>query len=317
MTDGRRPEVLVLSNLYDLAADMVIANLETAGVPYLRLNRQALAHHRVTVDPSGPLMMVTGPVGRHVVRNPRSIWYRAPVFDRDASGMPLSVDEQLARTQWMAFIRSMSVFGQARWMNHPSATYSAESKPYQLTVANDVGFKTPRTIITNDVESVDATFSDNIAIKSLDTVLLRDNMHDLFTYTTIIARDELSDDNMASVPLIAQQELKKKTDLRVTVVGNQVFAVRILKNEHGIEGDWRTTPKDQLTYASCQLTPADEDRCRELARRMQLTFAAIDLAENDEGLFFIEVNPTGEWSWLVADDRPIDVAITSWLAEGI
>ena len=314
MTDGGKPEVLVLSNLYDLAADMVTSKLETAGVPYLRLNRQALAHHRIAVDPLGPLMTVKGPVGRYVVRNPSSVWYRAPVFDRDVSGMRLSVDEQLSRSQWMAFLRSMSVFRQARWMNHPSATYLAESKPYQLAVADDVGFKTPRTMVTNDVQSIEAAFPDELVVKSLDTVLLHEDMHDLFTYTTVLGRDQLSDSNISSAPITAQQALKNKTDLRVTVVGDQVFTVRILKNQRGIEGDWRITPKDQLTYASCQLTLADEDRCRELVRRLKLAFAAIDLVENDEGLFFIEVNPTGEWSWLVADDRPIDTAIASWLA---
>lgn len=36
-------------------------------------------------------------------------------------------------------------------MNDPSATYLAESKPYQLAVANELGFKVPRTMVTNDV----------------------------------------------------------------------------------------------------------------------------------------------------------------------
>lgn len=120
---------------------------------------------------------------------------------------------------------------------------------------------------------------------------------------------------MGSAPAIAQQALRDKIDMRITVVGDEVFAVRILKNSRGIEGDWRVTPKDQLSYNSFRLPLADEDRCREFARRMGLAFAAIDLVETEEGLFFIEVNPTGEWSWLVAEDRPIDAAIASWLAK--
>ena len=214
----------------------------------------------------------------------------------------------------MAFLRSMSVFEQARWMNHPTATYLAESKPYQLVVADDVGFTIPRTMITNDVDSIEFAFPDELVLKSLDTVLLNEAKHSLFAYTTILRSDKLSDANVASVPVVAQQALRHKVDIRVTVVGDQVFAVHVLKGKGGIEGDWRRTPKDQLRYATCQLPPADERRCLELARRLDLTFAAIDLVENDEGLFFIEVNPTGEWSWLASDDRPIDGAIASWLA---
>lgn len=165
------------------------------------------------------------------------------------------------------------------------------------------------------MKSIEAAFPTDLVLKSLDSVLLNEPGHTLFTYTTVLDRDCLSDDNIGSVPAIAQQALKDKIDMRITVVGDDVFAVRILKDGRGIEGDWRVTPKDQLSYDSFQLPLTDEDRCRELVRRMGLAFAAIDLIENDEGLYYIEMNPTGEWSWLVAEDRPIDAAIASWLAE--
>lgn len=308
------PEVLILSSLYDLAADMVTTRLETAGVSYVRLNREDLARHRITVDPLGPLMQINGPVGRHTVENLKSVWYRAPIFYRNSPGVPLSVDEQLDRSQWMAFLRSLSVFEEARWMNHPSATYQAESKPYQLAAAERVGFRVPRTLVTNDVESIDAVFPEELAIKSLDTVLLTEGEHSLFTYTTILQRDQLTDATIATAPVVAQQAIRNKNDMRVTVVGDHVFAVRVLKDEKGIEGDWRVIPKNQLVYDSCRLTPDIEHKCRKLVHSLGLSFAAIDLAENDRGIFFIEVNPTGEWSWLATNDRPIDVALANWLA---
>ena len=314
MKDEGTPDALILSSLYDLAADMVVSRLEAEGVSYLRLNRQELAQHRITVDPMEPHMRVSGPAGRHDVRNLKSVWYRAPIFHRNTPAIPLSVGDQLARSQWMAFLRSLSVFEHARWMNHPSATYLAESKPYQLAAASQVGFAVPRTLITNDVETINATFPEELAVKSLDTVLLTDGDHSLFAYTTILSRDRLTDANVAAAPVIAQQALRDKTDLRVTVVGDYVFAVRVLRDGNGIEGDWRVIPKSQLVYESCQLTPTVENNCRELVQKLDLAFAAIDLIENDKGVFFVEVNPTGEWSWLTADDRPIDAAIATWLA---
>ena len=307
------PEVLILSSLYDLAADMVAARLEATDVSYVRLNREDLAKHRITVDPLGPTMQISGPVGRHAVENLKSVWYRAPIFHRNSPGIPLSVDEQLDRSQWMAFLRSLSIFDEALWMNHPSATYRAESKPYQLAAADQVGFRVPRTLITNDIENIDAVFPNDLAIKSLDTVLLDEGEQSLFTYTTILHRTNLTDASIATAPVIAQQVIRNKKDLRVTVVGDHVFAVRVLKNGKGIEGDWRVTPKNQLAYDSCRLAPDIEHKCRELVRNLGLSFAAIDLVENDKGVFFIEVNPTGEWSWLATDDRPIDVALATWL----
>ena len=308
--------ILILSSLYDLAADMVTARLEAMGASYLRLNRQALSEHRLTVDPSGPSMVVRGPAGKHVIEDLEAVWYRAPVFDRNTPGHAMSVDEQLTRSQWMAFLRSLSVFRNARWMNSPSATYLAESKPYQLSVAESVGFQIPRTLVTNDIESVDDYLTDDLVIKSIDTVMLHESNSILFTYTTPIARNKLRDSNMAAVPVIAQDMLRDKIDLRVTVVCDQIFAVRVLANGTSIQGDWRVVPKDRLSYKSCRLPIDIEQKCLEVIQQLGLSFGAIDLIENSDGLFFIEVNPTGEWGWLVEPDRPIDVAIANWLNGG-
>lgn len=309
-------DVLILSSLYDLAADMVAARLEAAGASYVRLNHQELPEHRVTVDPSDPSMAIRGPVGNHVVEELGAVWFRVPIFHRNVPGRAMPIDEQLARSQWMAFLKSLSIFKDARWMNSPSATYLAESKPYQLSVAKSVGFQIPRTLVTNDVESIYDHLDDELVIKSLDTVLLREADNSLFTYTTPIVRSQLSDSNMAAAPVIAQDILKNKTDWRVTVVCDQVFSVRILENSAGVQGDWRTVPKERLSYESCQLPTSDQRKCLELTKQLGLSFGAIDLIENRDGLFFIEINPTGEWSWLVASSRPIDFAIAAWLKRG-
>ena len=153
----------------------------------------------------------------------------------------------------------------------------------------------------------------SLVIKSLDTVLLRDGDDCLFTYTTLSSGSELTDDAINAVPLLAQRALEEKSDLRVTVVGDDVFAVRILSQGVGITGDWRVVPKANLEYQDIVLDNEIAARCHLLVRRLGLSFAAIDLIETPHGTFFIEVNPTGEWGWLSTAERPIDRAIASWL----
>ena len=106
----------------------------------------------------------------------------------------------------------------------------------------------------------------------------------------------------------------EKSDIRVTIVGNEVFAVRILSRGLGIPGDWRVVPKVDLEYQDIVLDDLVTERCRLLTRRLGLSFAAIDLIVTPDGIFFIEVNPTGEWGWLSTAERPIDHAIASWLS---
>ena len=310
-------DVLILSSLFDFATDEVTHELECAGVRYVRLNREQLAEHRLTLDPVSPMLWIDGPAGKHVIDDSlRSVYFRQPVFLRNTPASPLSLAEQLDRSQWMAFLRALSVFKRAAWMNSPAATYLAESKPYQLAVAASCGFLVPHTEITNDVTRIRTDFPCGVAIKSLDSVLLRDRSDSLFTYTTMHHSEEIADEAVRSAPLIAQDAIDPKIDIRVTVVGDQVFSVQVLADGRGIRGDWRLTPKSELAYVDVDMSEEDVARCRNLVRQLGLSFGAIDLAEGSAGISFIEVNPTGEWGWLSTEQRPIGVAIAAWLGRG-
>lgn len=113
--------VLILSSLYDFSTDLVVLALKDAGVPYIRLNREQLIDHRLTLDPLVPNLTVHGPAGTyHVGRDLQAVWFRQPVFLRNTPPYPLSLEEQLERSQWMAFLRSLCVFRNAAWMNAPA-----------------------------------------------------------------------------------------------------------------------------------------------------------------------------------------------------
>ena len=308
------PRVLILAGLYDFSADLVAVQLESAGVPYVRLNREQLADYRLTLDPVSPDLTVRGPNGVCKVGSElKAIWFRQPVFLRNTPSVPLTPSAQLERSQWTAFLRSLCVFREAAWMNFPAATYLAESKPYQLFVAERCGFCTPQTLASNDADRLRYTFPATLVVKSLDTVLLHDGDDCLFTYTTINPANQLCDETVRSAPLLAQQALSNKTDVRVTIIGDRIFAVRILSRGRGIPGDWRTVPKTDLEYEDFVLGDSVAQCCHSLAQDLGLNFAAIDLLETPSGIYFIEVNPTGEWGWLSSKERPIHKAIASWL----
>ncbi|HXW24965.1 MAG TPA: RimK-like protein [Xanthobacteraceae bacterium] len=309
------PSVLVLAGLYDFASDLVCLRLKERGVEFLRLNREQLPEFRVTLDPLGPTLRVrNGECAWNVTTELRSVWYRQPVFLREIGCASEDVAAQLERSQWMAFIRALTVFQDAAWMNHPRETFQAETKPFQLALAYSVGFRIAPTLIGNDSLAFDALESP-FAIKPLDTVLLRDGDDSLFAYTT---RSDAADyiQSLRQAPVIGQRLLSPKIDIRMTVVGQAVYGVRILRNGKPIEGDWRKVPKAELQYEDWSPPSQISIACVNLNARLGLVFGGIDLIENEEGIFFIEVNPTGEWGWLNSATRSIDSAIAEWLASG-
>ena len=310
-------EVLLLSNLYDFSTDEVAHGLEQKGISYLRLNREDLSKHRISLDPIGQELTIEGPVGHRVVNEHlRSVFFRQPVFLRNTPSIPLSPEQQLEISQWMAFLRGLSIFENAMWVNSPKATYIAESKPYQLHIADEVGFAIPRTVITNSIDEIRSRFPAEVAIKSVDSVLLRDGDQSMFTYTSILSSQDITMASLRTAPVIAQEVLAPKIDLRVTVVENQVFAVQILKAGRGISGDWRLTDRAHLEYLDWNFSPALADQCLSLVTRLGLVFGAIDLAVTPDATYFIEINPTGEWGWLSSPRRPISAAIVDCLSHG-
>lgn len=310
----RRPEVLVLSGAFDFSTDLVSVRLREFDVPFIRLNKEHLQEYRFALDPTGQALGVEGPgIKAEIGPDLRSVWFRQPVFLRNTPSESLTLAQQLHRSQWGAFIRSLCIFDHARWMNFPQATYLAECKPYQLLMASRCGFRIPRTIVGNSALALKGVGTASLIVKSPDTVLLRDGEDCLFTYTTVSDPGAISDETVGSVPLMAQELLSNKRDIRVTVVGGKVFAVYILRDGAGIEADWRTS-KDSLTYEDVALSPDIEESCVKLTSVLGLSFSAIDLVENDEGVFFIEINPTGEWGWISTEERQIDEAIAGWLA---
>ena len=105
------PQVLILSNLYDISTDLVTVSLEAAGVPYLRLNREEFAEQRLSLDPLVPEFHVSGPGGDYSIGpNLKSVFFRQPVFLRNTPSVALRPKINLnAPSGWRFFEVSASL----------------------------------------------------------------------------------------------------------------------------------------------------------------------------------------------------------------
>jgi glutathione synthase/RimK-type ligase-like ATP-grasp enzyme len=133
------------------------------------------------------------------------------------------------------------------------------------------------------------------------------------TYTQELRRAEIDGISLDEMPVILQQYLHAKLDLRVTVIGNRCWAASVTTNGKGIEGDWRLA-KREATFELFQLPEIIEQLCIKLVQVLGLTYGAIDLAIVGRDFYFLEINPTGEWGWLVEMlGFPIHLAIADVL----
>jgi glutathione synthase/RimK-type ligase-like ATP-grasp enzyme len=167
----------------------------------------------------------------------------------------------------------------------------------QLKVAKEVGFKIPKTIVANNSNHIDV-LNDSMIIKSLDTAIFNLGDSEAFVYTNSVDKVELEKAKISIAPIIIQDNLTPKIDYRITVIDNKVFSVKILINDKGVTGDWRKE-KDNVNFVPVNLPDKINQMCCELVKNLGLSFGAIDLVCSEDTFYFIEVNPTGEWAWLV------------------
>lgn len=298
MVDAHRPTVLIVSNEQDVSVDWVVRLLRERDVPALRLNTERSLDWQVVACPlSGAVKLTVPPRGDVDLSDLRSIWYRRPEPPALVSEAT-DAENAVIRQQWRSVIEGLCNLPGLVVVNHPSASTRAESKLWQLREAQAVGFDVPRTLITNVASEARRFAGENapVVVKALDAPFVDEPERPRFMFTTRVDRALL--ERMAAheaAPLLFQAEVQNKLDVRVTVVGSDVFAAQTTSGE---EVDWRAAT-DKPPFRLHDLPPDVAELCRALTRRMGLSFAGIDLLLDREGrYFFLESNPNGEWGWL-------------------
>ena len=273
------PQVLLLASRYDLTCDYVVSQLKRKSILYLRLNTEDLSNSDVELDPIQRRLVVERGDKRYCITPQclRSVFFRRPVFLREYGENQCTTEDRFSNLQWAAFVRNLMFFSEALWVNDLTATYKAEHKAVQLSVASRLGFAVPQTRVTNSPHPyMLGEKSHCVAIKGLDTVLLRADGYEIFGFTTFEFSDQLESDAWRSAPAIIQAALTNKLDIRVTVVGERVFAAAITVGGNPVSDDWRMHKSD-AQFSAFELPPETVERCRALVRALGLIFGAIEI----------------------------------------
>lgn len=220
--------------------------------------------------------------------------------------------------QWRAFIAALAVAKGPTWVSEPTNIRAAEEKARQLHEARSVGLSVPETLLTNDADEARAfveRWHGRAVVKSVASAWWKDAGQAHFVYATLVTVDELpTPERLASAPVCFQQPISPKRDIRVTVVGDAAFAavraVSLADPDQPI--DWRRA-QDQ-PWSVYTLPNEIARACCALVKRFRLRFSGIDLAlDAEDHLWFLELNPNGEWGWLQRAGLPIAEALADTL----
>lgn len=325
-------KVLIVSYGDDMHKNHVMSRAEYMGISTLVFDAGSYPNKSdfitINYDAVGE---VTLSLGGHTVCGSEisGIWWRRP---RSSDLHKLTPLQQYMRIEGEVVIRSLQdLIVDTTWVSDPEATLMAGRKPVQLSVAKSIGFSIPETCISNDISSVMEFISKSdrpLIIKPVGTSFIKlsnekqPESRNMIVFTRIVDKMVLRE-NLALVsncPIIFQEAVKKDSDIRVTVVGNRVFAAEItlVGCSDSTNVDWRHYDGKRI-YKRHVLDHETEKMCIALTQRLGLRFGYIDMAFSKKGGYtFFEINPQGQWlpSEIEQLGYPISAALLDVLLHG-
>lgn len=238
-------------------------------------------------------------------------WWRRPLPFSLPDGMQ-GEDRGFAYGECQAAISGLWSCLDAHWVNDPEWDERASRKAYQLKLAASLGLTIPVTLITNDPAAAGAFIDER-----------EKTVYKAFSATENAWRETrlLRPEERASLPavryapVIFQEYIEAVADLRITVIGDQLFPAEVISAKEAYKVDYRMDMHSALIRPHA-LPPAVARKLFRLMKALNLVYGAIDMRVTPEGEYvFLEINPSGQW--LFIEDRtqqPITETFAAYLS---
>lgn len=298
--------ILIITSKYDIPVNEIIEIINRKGHEVFRLNTEDFCRG-IELEVQMDTAEFTGKIvygARSIqVEDVQSIFFRRPQrpyldYIEDQTAKEFIEAEIAAFTNWLW--QALTCF----WVSQPLSLRRAESKIDQLRVAPRLGFHIPKTLITNRPEAVRKFYhqcNGRIINKVLGKGVVKKGDVTYGIYTHRVEEEHLEHlDSVKDVPCVFQERIEKAFELRITVVGREVFAAEIHSQlSPRTRDDWRRYDFDNTPHKIHRLPNAVTESCLRLLAHYGLNFGAIDMIVTpDEEYVFLELNPNGQWLWI-------------------
>jgi glutathione synthase/RimK-type ligase-like ATP-grasp enzyme len=310
---------LLIADRFESTADLLVIEMRRRGLPCVRWN---LDHY-----PLGSVLsyrISEGQWDTEIISDGRrvsfadvgSIWCRAyaPLgFPEDLN----AADRKFAAIEAERALAGLLSQPDIVWINHPHRHILANSKPAQLAMARRFGLTIAPTLVSNDPDEVRAFIAQApgpVVYKCFSQGLDLPSGEAQFT-GLVTAAEYAKLDLIRATPGVFQHYVPKDYELRVTVVGERIFAGRINSQAHEASSvDWRHRPFDMEREP--YVLPAEiGEAIKGFMRAFGLIYGAFDFIVTPEGRYvFLEVNPGGQYMWV---ESTTGMPITEALADAL
>jgi glutathione synthase/RimK-type ligase-like ATP-grasp enzyme len=314
--------VLVLTRSDDQGVDGVLEGIRQRGARAFRLDTDRFPTEiRLIVEygRSAPRMLLRTPDEEVAISEVSAIWHRrlhvGGLLPDDMDGQLRGASQLESRATLMGMVASMQCF----YLDPVPSIRHAQNKQLQLQLAQQLGLVIPKTLITNDPDSVRQFYrgcEGNVVAKMLSSFAVYEEGQERVVFTNAVKEEDLGDlENLRFSPMTFQERIPKALELRVVLIGDRVFAASIDSQEYERSRvDWRRDAVARLdAWRPFDLPDEVKSKLQRLLDFFGLQYGAFDLIlKPDKQYVFLELNPTGEFFWL---DRIVGLPISDAIAD--
>ena len=233
----------------------------------------------------------------------RAIWWRRPGLFRLPAQMT-ATDRHFAFNEALMAFQGIWQASSAFWINDVARDAGAQHKAWQLTLARQLGLTIPETLITNsphDARDFWNRHPGNVIYKPFQGTA------QAWRETRLLKPEEQQlSEAIRLAPVIFQTYVPALAELRVTIVGERVFAAAARLEQAEYQADVRYNAN--LAYKPHALPDDITRQLLLLMRRLGLEYGAIDMRLTPEGEYvFLEINPAGQF-WYIEQSANLPIA---------
>lgn len=220
-----------------------------------------------------------------------SVYYRKPLLP-NLSEYDTIYHNMISR-DIISYINGLVDAFEGRVLSKPNILKRTENKVYQVKIAKLVGFKFPSSSLGTSVYDINELINNKSIIKPLTTGKIVSG-NKCKTIQTALIDTKITED-ISLTPLYVQEYINKSYEVRVTIINNYTFSVKIQSFN---KVDWRINQEKNM-YSLISIPKDIERKCIKMLKIMDLSFGAFDfIVDKDNNYIFLEVNPNGQWLWL-------------------
>ncbi len=279
-------KILIITCSYDKTIDYIIEKNKYRA-NFFRFNVDLFADYGITISNSyWEISYRNNTINSNTTL---SIYYRKPTFPDTSDFAPEY--RRIINSDILAIIDGLANSFSGVVLTKPYLLRQAENKIFQLIYAKSHSILMPKSFIGNNDHW--KCINDQRIIKPISVGKIETSSGIAIIQTNLMHEND-SYDSPELTPVYIQEYIKKSFEVRITVVDDDFFAVKIVSDNMI---DWRAGNNNQYEIIDI---PIEIKKCiKMMMKDFQLRFGAIDyIVDVDGKWYFLEINPNGQWQWL-------------------